>query len=560
MSLPNNRIIRLFFTSLFSSFFLFFLILNSKSFIPEIYAADWTWGSDGSGNFVIKDRTTGITKFSLDANGAVATSRLSASNLSSGAFGSNTGGGNYTFPASVGIGTTSPGANLDVVGTLTTGTGNFTHRLVHGTNARLLLPAANNGAGSGNVNFVWWASEPGMTWTGAGMARNMYNTTNWPRINGSLSGQMMHFDEGTGIQFTVENAQGTRRTPLSTDISGSYVTGNLIQYSNVTGNITNYSGWTGNAGGFHDVYYDGAVQVHLSAGTASGPSYINNGNVGIGTVSPGTKLDVAGGIQTNGCDSMWGGWCRAINFSNTGHAALAYPTGGLMFGMHSNRNFYWADTTNGWYAMTLGAAGSLNVRGTVTAPTFSGALSGNASSATTATTATNLTGATVNTTTKMTLGLTGKNVTKRNDYTGDTNYWTGSMGWGGTYDWNSIFWQGDGFYDNWGTNMAGAPESGYIHAQGIQVEHYNNGSTGYGWQMMSGHAGNGNWYLRSIWGGGFGSWNKIIHSNSSNPNICTLVSYTGGSGTTSCPAGYYTYSGVGLSSGQLLCCKVSNPI
>ncbi len=43
-------------------------------------------------------------------------------------------------------------------------------------------------------------------------------------------------------------------------------------------------------------------------------------------------------------------------------------------------------------------------------------------------------------------------------------------------------------------------------------------------------------------------------------NICNLVAYTSGSGSTSCPAGFYTWSGMGLTAGQLLCCKVSNPI
>lgn len=132
----------------------------------------------------------------------------------------NSGGGN------VGIGTTSPSAKLDVNGSVTIGFGDYIHKLVHGNNARLLLPAAQNGASSGDVNLVWWASEPGMTWTGAGIARNMYNTTNWPRINGSLSGQMIRFDEGTGIIFTSETSGGTRYNPLT--LSSNNVTMNSL--------------------------------------------------------------------------------------------------------------------------------------------------------------------------------------------------------------------------------------------------------------------------------------------------------------------------------------------
>ncbi len=45
-----------------------------------------------------------------------------------------------------------------------------------------------------------------------------------------------------------------------------------------------------------------------------------------------------------------------------------------------------------------------------------------------------------------------------------------------------------------------------------------------------------------------------------NSNICQLVSYTSTSGTTSCPDGYYTWTGMATSDGSILCCKVSNPI
>jgi len=46
-----------------------------------------------------------------------------------------------------------------------------------------------------------------------------------------------------------------------------------------------------------------------------------------------------------------------------------------------------------------------------------------------------------------------------------------------------------------------------------------------------------------------------------NTNICSLVAYTSASGTTYCPSGYYTWSAWALSTGgNMLCCKVSNPI
>jgi hypothetical protein len=82
-----------------------------------------------------------------------------------------------------------------------------------------------------------------------------------------------------------------------------------------------------------------------------------DGNVGIGTTNPRAKLDILANTST------WGGWYEAIRFSQSAHSAITHPGGGLLFGLHGNRNYYWADTINGWYAMTLNANGNLIVRG-----------------------------------------------------------------------------------------------------------------------------------------------------------------------------------------------------
>lgn len=65
-----------------------------------------------AGNTVIGGNlTVGGT---ISAASGLGASLISAGNVSSGAFGSNSTGGNYSFPASVGIGTTGPGAPLQV--------------------------------------------------------------------------------------------------------------------------------------------------------------------------------------------------------------------------------------------------------------------------------------------------------------------------------------------------------------------------------------------------------------------------------------------------------------
>ena len=113
--------------------------------------------------------------------------------------------------------------------------------------------------------------------------------------------------------------------------------------------------------------------------------------------------------------------------------------------------------------------------------------------------------------TKVSLGSSGIYNTPRWDYTADTGYWTGAMGWGNT-DLNVIYsnW-GSGFWDSWGS-PANAP-GGSSHYVGMQSFHYahQNSSNAYGWQMaMAGEADN-----RFFWRSGWPSlrgWVEMIHS------------------------------------------------
>ena len=85
---------------------------------------------------------------------------------------------------------------------------------------------------------------------------------------------------------------------------------------------------------------------------------------------------------------------------------------------------------------------------------------------------------------KMRIGLTGKSNYRRNNYTGDSRYWTGAMGWGRT-DLISMFDQGSGFIDTW-SNPANQP-AGTSHWVGVQASHFNGGyNYGYGIQIVGG--------------------------------------------------------------------------
>ncbi|MCL4339081.1 hypothetical protein M1271_05320 [Patescibacteria group bacterium] len=91
-------------------FFSFTLIFSP----PKAAAQNYLFGSTG-GNFFIKP-SGGSNVFQMDSTGHISVATINASNLSSGAFGSNTGGGNYSFSGNVGIGTVTPGYKLDVQG------------------------------------------------------------------------------------------------------------------------------------------------------------------------------------------------------------------------------------------------------------------------------------------------------------------------------------------------------------------------------------------------------------------------------------------------------------
>jgi hypothetical protein len=115
--------------------------------------------------------------------------------------------------------------------------------------------------------------------------------------------------------------------------------------------------------------------------------------------------------------------------------------------------------------------------------------------------------------TKATLGLTAKYQVDRLDFTGDSNYWTGVMGWGAN-DWNTVFDWGSGFVDSW-SGPANMPPGGATHHVGVQAMHYTNGSARYGWQMAGSGAADGLFY-RHVWGGGFTSWRTIAQYDVNN--------------------------------------------
>ena len=100
--------------------------------------------------------------------------------------------------------------------------------------------------------------------------------------------------------------------------------------------------------------------------------------------------------------------------------------------------------------------------------------------------------------------VSGEYYRARPRQTGDTNYWTGAMGWG-RVDMNDVGTWGSGFIDSW-SNPPNQP-SGTSHWVGTQAYHYRNSSTsGYGWQMVGGPI--ENLRFRSSWAG-WRTWRTI---------------------------------------------------
>ncbi len=140
--------------------------------------------------------------------------------------------------------------------------------------------------------------------------------------------------------------------------------------------VGQFSGNTQIGNGILQGYYGDGTNLAIRAYNAAGSDIYfqtyngaatnmiikHNGRVGIGNTSPQAKLDIT--TNTTG----WGGWYTAIEFSQGAHSAIIHPGGGLLFGLHSDRHFYWADTIGGKYVMELDAnAGNLWVLNTITA-------------------------------------------------------------------------------------------------------------------------------------------------------------------------------------------------
>ena len=145
---------------------------------------------------------------------------------------------------------------------------------------------------------------------------------------------------------------------------------------------------------------------------------------------------------------------------------------------------------------------------------------------------------------KMRIGLTAKGNFRRNNYTGDSNYWTGSMGWGYNTAATVSGW-GNGYFDVWGVGTGDGWPPSTSHFVGQQAYHYTYGSGGYGWQMVNGGGSTSVWFRPSWYG--FGGWQNFAFygvNNYSDSFYSTIVYDSNNTGYYSDPNGTSNFNQV----------------
>ena len=227
---------------------------------------------------------------------------INAANVSSGQFGANTGGGNYYFMGNVGIGTTNPGASLDVAGNARisgdidiSGSNRWTiHSPDDGRTSLYIAPWGGTGWNWGaqtrfeNNGNVYFSGNVGI------------GTTNPIGRLGVVGGLIYAGDTNTrfGAQMSGDDAG---RGVFGSNI---YVAGDNTIRTFGTHASYGYSGVSFEWGNIK-FYSQGGATVQDAIVSPSTRMIINtDGNVGIGTTNPTVKLDVRG-VLSVGSSGVW---------------------------------------------------------------------------------------------------------------------------------------------------------------------------------------------------------------------------------------------------------------
>ena len=420
----------------------------------------------------------------------------------------------WSDAGNIGIGTLSPTAKLEVYNgdiLIQGGTG--------GTSNKIIFKTADNGdlakymgtesywtviGAHGNEGWRFKDNSGDIIMQINGLGGNNGNVG----IGTTSPGNKLHVyaknNEGILIGTPYYDSENTRKNSIDFLAWRDTYDGNNVY---VGASISTQRVWTC-CGGWPSGGYPGIAQTDLIISTRNSADIsvppaerirvTYDGNVGIGTSSPGAKLEIAGQIKITGGSPGAG---KVLTSDAAGLATWNTAASGS----GDNLGNHIATTTLNMNNNNISNGGNIN--GTIFIDQNDASYSVDPASTSNLNLITNRT--------RATMGNSALYNTPRHQITANTNYWTGAMGWG-TTDFNTIFsnW-GSGFFDTWSspTNAPGG-SSHYVGLQGFHHS-YQDGTNAHGFQMaMAGEADN-----RFFWRSGWPSpraWVEMIHTGNLN--------------------------------------------
>jgi len=258
------------------------------------------------------------------------------------------------YDGNVGIGTATPGEKLDVNGSIklmTTGTATANTQY---PSYQILFDSSSWSTNyNGPVNRQWKIKSIGQN--------NYWGQPRLSFLSDYDNVERMVIDMSTG-NVGIGTAGPNTQLNIYNASSGPII--------NLQGATTNYRGLKIADTGNTEKWFAGADNSNnyvIRRNGATNDLTINSS----GNVTFAGRIDTPGIKFTNNYSSGWSGWNYVIQIENNSHGMIYNSVGGIGFGLHSNGNFYWANTTSGNYPMYLTKEGSLTVAGLLSAGSIS---------------------------------------------------------------------------------------------------------------------------------------------------------------------------------------------
>ena len=201
-------------------------------------------------------------------------------------------GNSYFNGGNFGIGTTAPGANLDVRSTDSNYVATFKHSTATGYAPGSILLEAGQGVSRGQGIFHYNNVADENWFTGVPYA---VNSEKWIVANKYSTTQDVDTAQLSYALMTIASTTGNVGIGTTNPSQKLHVKGNILVEDNDSTDIVAQIGNSGDDG-WVNLYANGTSTAFIGSNAVS---YLNGGNVGIGTTSPGEKLEVVGNIRTN---------------------------------------------------------------------------------------------------------------------------------------------------------------------------------------------------------------------------------------------------------------------